>query len=608
MKDAAREMMESQPGILKLTYRQRGAAGASEPAPRIIDRLSFEDLFDLLRLGGEPRSSLLDRRRAFWFANGFQSWSPGWELGRRERAPRARLMKRLEIYTLPDVPRPPRRELSGNGIAYVRAGETYVGLVSLNTKTAPVCFRIDRGRRSISIELHCKGAMYHDGEVLAEIALVSRNGCFEFQDAVAALFLDKNVMARAAFLAGSADGLVGGWCSWYNHYTHIDETIIREDLEGIGGSPNLIREQFQNQGRPVVFQVDDGWQRAVGDWQAKPERFPSGMKALAESIFRKGYVPGLWLAPFLVSPGARIYSEKPQWLLKGADGKPALAGWNPGWEGNFFCLDLSLEEVRKYLRELFDAVIDDWGFRYLKLDFLYAGMLNGAHASGGSAYAWYREALEPIVSRERSRSGQPVAFLGCGAPLASSIDLFPLMRIGADTKETWDPPVARLTGHPGRPAAYLNLKDTLGRSFMNRSLYLSDPDVVFMRSNKCSLTINEKELIAAVAAMFSSQILISDDTGSFGGPGEAELTAWTLSLYKRLAGRQFGAVMIGKDMWRCFSRDGEIRGIINVRSCPARIGAKDAASWKLTGAALIERARRDSSGVVVQPRSIALWT
>jgi hypothetical protein len=111
-----------------------------------------------------------------------------------------------------------------------------------------------------------------------------------------------------------------------------------------------------------------------------------------------------------------------------------------------------------------------------------------------------------------------------------------------------------------------------------------------------------------VAAMFSSQILISDDTGSFGGPGEAELTAWTLSLYKRLAGRQFGAVMIGKDMWRCFSRDGEIRGIINVRSRPARIGAKDAASWKLTGAALIERARRDSSGVVVQPRSIALWT
>jgi alpha-galactosidase len=200
-----------------------------------------------------------------------------------------------------------------------------------------------------------------------------------------------------------------------------------------------------------------------------------------------------------------------------------------------------------------------------------------------------------------------VVFLGCGAPLESSIPLFPLMRIGADTKEAWDPLSSRLIGHMGRPSAYINLKDTIGRAFMNRALYFNDPDVVFMRGNNCSLSTNEKETIAAAAMMFSSQIMISDDVGHFGGPGEKELTARTLALFKALEGREYGALMFGKDLWRCFSRDDEVRGVINLRRSAARISAKDAAAWKLSGEKILDHARRDKAGLVVSPRSAALW-
>jgi alpha-galactosidase len=591
-------------------YHASGAGSPSEArGAKVIDSLELAELFDALHMAKEKRAAFLDRKRIFWFANGFQSWSPGWELVGNERHPRARLLKVLERYWLPDGPRPPRGELTAHFISYLRVEDTYLALVSRGGRMAPVTFRIDRKKRLVSIEARLDGAEYREGEVFAEIALFARTGYFPFRDAVETLFKDRGCLHRAAFLKGPKDPLfvAGGWESWYNHYTHINEKLIREDLESLGSTPNLIRRYFSDKGRPVVFQVDDGWQRAVGEWEPDLKRFPSGMKELAGRISSRGCVPGLWLAPFLVSPGARLHREHRDWLLKDGSGSPVLAGWNPNWEGPFHCLDLSQQAVRGYLKALFDTVINDWGFRYLKLDFLYAGMLAGRHASAGAAHRWYHEALEPIVSVERTGAGEPVVFLGCGAPLESSISLFPLMRIGADTKETWDPFVLRLIGHMGRTSAYINLKDTIGRAFMNRSLYYCDPDVVFMRSANCALTENEKELIAAAGMMFASQVMISDDVSRFGGPGEAERTERTLALFHSLEGRVFGAVMLEKDLWRCFSRDGTVRGLINLRGRAASIPAADARGWGLSGRALTPRARLTGNNLLVEPRSIALW-
>jgi alpha-galactosidase len=594
---------------VKLTYRQIGSASEAAKAPRTIDTLRLEDLLDMVGATPDERSRLAGRMKTFWFADGFQSWSPGWELGFFSRHPRVKLRRVLEMFSLPDGRPPSCRELAAHGIAYLRGGDTYLALISTNKGTPPVTYRINRLRRRIAVEIACTGTRYEDGETLAEISVIIRIGYFAFADAIRMLFLELHCMRRAAFLGSPADSFLvtGGWESWYNHYTHINEKLIQEDLEGLASSPNLIRELFNRQGRPVVFQIDDGWQLDIGDWRPDPGRFPSGMRALAEAIAAKGYIPGLWLAPFLVGPTARICREKPGWLLHADNGALRLAGWNPNWDGDFHCLDISRADVREYLRAVFDTVINLWGFRYIKCDFLYAGMLSGRHHAGGAAFRWYREALQPIVSIQQSKAGKPVAFLGCGAPLESSVDLFPLMRVGADTCETWDRWLTRAIGHLARPSAYVNLKDTLGRAFMNRSMFLSDPDVVFMRSANCSLTESEKELIAAVAIMFSSQIMISDDVSRFGGPGEAERTRNTLRLYGRLSGREFGAVMIGRDLWRCFSRDGEVRGIINVRGGALRIGAKDVKGWSLTGESLTARAVPDGDGILVEPRSVALW-
>lgn len=562
-----------------------------DASARRIDTLTLDFLCDLLE------APEITSRDVAWFADGFQSWSPSWELHGRHTHPRTRVLRILDRHILRDGEARGRGLLVGHGICYLRRGEEYLCLLSRGRGTAPMSFVIDRARGEIALELHSQGAAHRKGEALAEFVAFKRTSYFAFADAVEELLRDRHVMARARFLGSRT----AGWCSWYNYYTHIDESIIRRNLDGLGTSPNLIREHFS--GKPVIFQIDDGWQKTVGDWEAEETRFPSGMAVMARSIASKGYVPGLWLAPFVLTRRARILSEKPEWLLRTNRGELVRAGWNPGWSGDFYCLDLSQKEVREYLASVFDTVINQWGFRFLKLDFLYAGMLNGAHKEGGAAYQWYRKALEPIVSIHQSRSGEAVAFLGCGAPLESSVDLFPMMRIGADTKETWDDPQTRLLRHMGRPAVLVNLKDTLGRAFWNRRAYISDPDVVFMRSNKCHLSESEKELVAAVAYMFASQIMISDDVGQPLPPADVATTRRTMELFRRLDGREYGAVELGPDLWRCFSRDGSIRGIVNLRGRDVRV----AASGLVGTDQLTEGAFVRGNKAVIRPHSIALW-
>lgn len=583
--DVSRSTRGLEEATLSILYRYRGAAVEPDRSSRIIDSFSVEEILDLLGIEAEGRKPFRDPGSLFWFASGFQSWSPGWELRGHDRNPRLRLVRVLERYTERDRQRLRRSELAAHGFAYLRSGERYLALFSRNRGGPPVTLRIDRRRMRIAVELHSDGARFAEGEPLAELVLLRRDGYFALRDAAAALFSDLTVMRRADFLKGAEAGPLtsGGWCSWYSHYTAIDEPTIRSDLEGLAASPNLIRELFASRGRPTIFQLDDGWQRAVGDWDPHPQRFPEGMRRIAELIASKGFLPGLWLAPFAVAPSARLFREHRDWLLRSEDGRLVRAGYNPDWERLFYCLDLSREEVRAYLRELFDRIIDEWGFRYLKLDFLYAGMLNGRHSGGGGAYRWYREALEPIVSRERNRSGEPIAFLGCGAPLESSVSLFGLMRIGADTKAAWDQPDLKAIAHMGRPAAHINLRDTIGRAFMNRTLYYADPDVVFLRSARGRLTRSEKELIIAAALLFGSQLMTSDDYRLSLEDEEGALTRWALALAERLSGRDYGAVMIAADLWRCFSRDGEVGGIINLRSRSARIPAPDAERWGLSG-------------------------
>jgi alpha-galactosidase len=550
--------------------------------------------------------------------------------------------------------------LTGHFIMYLRSGDGYLCVASREGGSLPpVSYHISRKRQGIMVEIFCPGWVPGAGDTLAELSVFFVRGFFNLKDALGKLYDQGETFKRTDFLSaperdpgekgppekgfpgtafpeksgpgGAGPGktgpvrgypgklggsqyrdktrIPGGYESWYNHYTDINEGLILEDLEALGKGENLIKGFFLDRGKPVVFQIDDGWERAVGDWEVHAGRFPRGLAPMAEEIERAGYIPGLWFAPFIVTRGARIFRERGEWLLRDQAGRPVVAGFNHLWDRRYYCLDLSRWDVAAYLKGLMDRAIDEWGFRYLKLDFLYAGLFSGAFTEGGSPWEHYERTCALLTARTQSDSGRPVAYLGCGLPLGPSYRHFPLSRIGADTREEWDWKLVKLLGHVGRPGAYVSLMDTIGRSFLDGTVYLNDPDVVFLRSKNCRLSENEKELIALVNFLLAGQIMFSDDPLHLDA-GDIGLTARILGLYQRLAGDEYGAARIDRDVFRLESRSGKSAGLINLRGRPYRLDRNrepELYTALAEGEPLTSRWRKMGPGLILcAPHSVSL--
>ena len=486
-----------------------------------------------------------------------------------------------------------------SAVSGVRLADTF----GASSYLPPISFLL-RGNK-IRIFAYAEGGNFRRGQIVARVAVLIAPGYFALKDKIAGLWgahgrfeglrwLSSEAQSAkgAGFEGGGASsgaragqgseepahpfqGVIGGYESWYNHYTAIDERIIGADLASIGANNNIVNNYFIRRGRPTVFQIDDGWELAIGDWEAHPEKFPSGMAALACRIRDKNLIPGLWLAPFLLMPDSKTAKAHPEWILRDKDGAPVRAGWNPNWGGDVWCLDLSLPEVEANLASLFDMVVNEWGYRYLKLDFLYAGLMRGAFAGRkGGAWEHYARIMARILEFSIAADGSPVAFLSCGAPIESTAPFMPLMRSGADTREHWEWPQLRLIGHQGRPSAKLNMQDSIGRAILDKTLLLCDPDVIFCRTERTSLKDTEKFLVGMVAAMFGSQIMSSDDPAGFGRVppqsgqlSEPEFTNQILDWYQRIESKKFGVERSSvrvREVYRFFSREKAVYGMINL--------------------------------------------
>jgi alpha-galactosidase len=101
-----------------------------------------------------------------------------------------------------------------------------------------------------------------------------------------------------------------------------------------------------------LFVMDDGWfgrrtndRAGLGDWQVNRERFPEGLKPLAQEVHRLGMKFGLWVEPEMVNPDSDLYRAHPDWVLHFPNRKrselrnqlvlnfadPAVTDWAFGW-------------------------------------------------------------------------------------------------------------------------------------------------------------------------------------------------------------------------------------------------------------------------------------
>lgn len=278
-----------------------------------------------------------------------------------------------------------------------------------------------------------------------------------------------------------------GWATWYTFYEDINEDIIRANLD----SAVLLREAEGT--TPIeVFQIDDGWQKHWGEWEANAE-FPSGMAALATDIRAAGFTPGLWMAPFYVSTAAQIYTEHDDWWVLDENGDPILFS-NFG-ANNYAIIDVTHPAAAEWMHDTVAAKKAE-GWDYLKLDFLYAGAQSGqrqADVTGMEAYHIGMDLLRDAVG-----DGM---FLACGAPMLPSVGYADAFRTGADIGFNFD---------PGPRHEYLRwqVRATASRSWQNGIWWWIDPDQILLRE-PFSETERNGSLVANVIS--GGSWLLGDD-------------------------------------------------------------------------------------------------
>lgn len=292
---------------------------------------------------------------------------------------------------------------------------------------------------------------------------------------------------------------VTGWTSWYNYFQNIDQKTVLENLNN-----------FYEKKIPIdFFQIDDGYQQKVGDWLITNNKFPDGMKNLAEKIHNKEYKAGLWIAPFICEKESQLFKEHPEWILKDQHGKMVLAGSNSiNWSGDFYALDFYNNNFKEYLKTVFETVLNEWNFDLIKLDFLYAVAL--IPYNGKSRGQIMQEAM--IFLREISKDK---LLLGCGVPLGNSFGIVDYCRIGCDIGLYWEDFEGAKSNYVERISTYNSLTDSINRAHLNNKAFLNDPDVFIIRSENNQLSKEQRITNFLVNQIFGSIVFTSDNIANY---------------------------------------------------------------------------------------------
>lgn len=289
------------------------------------------------------------------------------------------------------------------------------------------------------------------------------------------------------------------WCSWYSgFYDRVTVSDIRENMRRIARLDS-----------PVEYiQLDDGYQSLIGDWLKTNKRFPEGLEALACEIREAGFKPGIWTAPFSVSPDSSVYAEHPDWVVRNRNGKPVKAGFIMGKFGPrpYFALDTTIPEARAHVTSLY-ARLRQMGWHLFKIDFLTSAMVEGVRRDSSKTRA---EAYRMGMQAVRDGVGEDGLILTGIGPFLANTGIIDIQRLSPDTcfgSPAWITAAQRVTGDRMTPGVRNQTSVCIGRAFTNDILWSGDPDAIVGPG----LSETEATYLKTVALMTGSTLTIGHD-------------------------------------------------------------------------------------------------
>ena len=257
---------------------------------------------------------------------------------------------------------------------------------------------------------------------------------------------------------GTANGLAStppmGWNSWNKFGCNINEKIVRAEADA------MVSSGLRDVGYRYIV-IDDCWQGARyknGNILPDFQRFPSGIKALADYVHSKGLKFG-------------IYSDAGE---KTCGGRPGSRGYE-------------YQDARQYAA---------WGVDYLKYDWCNTGTQDA-------------QASYLTMSRALQASGRPIVFSMCewgnSKPWLWAGNVGNLWRTTGDIYDAWEG-----TNSNGYSIGMLNILDMqVGLAPFAGPGHWNDPDMLEVGNG--GMTDNEYKAHFSLWAMLAAPLITGND-------------------------------------------------------------------------------------------------
>ena len=485
------------------TVYQGGTEGTDHYAVQIVKADDDRFILDLipkckikpLFCGYEIPFTFTDKSRAF--PNGYQAWTRTEEYSRDDILEGAYglgkhgLVKRYcQISSDQHFRKYSEKpgELQGFTYSYTRDGEDVDLMASLSERQGYTIFNFYMRENRIVIEKDLEGIVISEQYRLYDLFHAAGDMDSVFDAYAAALEIPKTLRKEP----------LSGYTSWYNYFGNISEEILLRDLNGL----------MRAKGTVNIFQIDDGYQTATGDWlTVKEDLFPHGMRYISDKIHAEGLLAGIWIAPFAAAKFSRVAKEHPDWLIRNKRGNKEL-GVSLAWKYGAYTLDMYNPEARAYIKHFFDVILHEWNFDMVKLDFLYAQCITPRlNKTRGQIMCEAIDFLRECVGDK--------LFLGCGVPLGPTFGKVDACRISCDVdlsfKEKW---YVYQTGREV-PSTVSAMNNSIFRRQLNGRIFLNDTDVFHLRNTNLKFTDKQKHLLATVNNLCGSVLFVSDNAGDY---------------------------------------------------------------------------------------------
>ena len=229
-------------------------------------------------------------------------------------------------------------------------------------------------------------------------------------------------------------------------YSHLGTNSLSHNMHSFVNN-HIIRENFKFSERPVVinnweatffnfnarkllalarkakmlgvemFVLDDGWfgkrdsdTRGLGDWVVNEKKLSGSMGKLARKINKMGLSFGLWFEPECVNEDSDLYRAHPDWAIQ-------VPGRRKSYGRNQLVLDLTRREVRDYIVNSVNSVLNSANIKYVKWDYNrhISDMYSPSLKNQGEFFHRYILGLYEVLDRIFNKAHKDILFESCSS-------------------------------------------------------------------------------------------------------------------------------------------------------------------------------------------------